>query len=76
LELSYDLVMQFPALPRVPLLMLYNDEEEPFPAQCSVLLQRGAPRYMDMECMAMLGMVLAARLQAAVEHKDENDLLA
>lgn len=75
LELSYDLVLELPALPRVPLLLLFNDEEDSFPAQCSVLLKADAARYLDMECLAMLGMVLAARLQAAMEHKDADNLL-
>ena len=76
LELSYDLVLEFPALPRVPLLLLFNDEEEPFPAQCSVLLRSDAARYLDMECLAILGMVLAARLQAALDSADAGELLS
>ncbi|WP_338606301.1 DUF3786 domain-containing protein [Desulfoferula mesophila] len=72
---SYDLVLRLPALPRVPLLLLYNDEEEPFPAQCSVLFQQDASRYLDMECMAILGMVLAHRLVAGLKGSAEQNLL-
>lgn len=73
--LSYDLVQRFQALPRVPLLLLFNDEEEPFPAQCSLLFRPDASRYLDMECMAMLGMVLAYRLVAARKGGSEQNLL-
>lgn len=62
LELSYDLCLQLPALPRVPMLLLFNDQDEGFPASCSLLFDQGAPDYLDMECLAMLGLVLAASL--------------
>ncbi|MCB2192305.1 MAG: DUF3786 domain-containing protein [Deltaproteobacteria bacterium] len=75
-ELSYDLVLRIPALPKVPLLLLYNDEEEPFPAQCSVLLKQDASRYLDMECMAMLGMILAQRLVAGLKGTLDQNLLS
>lgn len=57
-ELSYDLVMKFEMLPRVPLLLLFNDKDDDFPAQCKVLFEKRAERFLDMECLAMLGMVL------------------
>lgn len=59
LGLSYDLVRVVPALPRLPLLVLFNDVEGPLPAQCSVLFRDDAPAMMDMECLAMSGMALA-----------------
>ena len=40
---SYDVVMQFDALPRISLLLLFNDKDEEFPAECSVLFQRTLP---------------------------------
>lgn len=73
---SYDLVLRLPALPLVPLLLLYNDEDEPFPAQCSVLFRQDASRYLDMECMAMLGMVLAQRLVAGLKGNAGQNLLS
>ncbi|MEW5914153.1 MAG: DUF3786 domain-containing protein [Thermodesulfobacteriota bacterium] len=59
-EFSYDLRLRLPGLPRVPLLLLFNDQDKGFPAQCSVLFQADAARYLDMECIAMLGIVLAS----------------
>jgi hypothetical protein len=60
---SCDLAMCLPALPTVPLLMMFDDLDEEFPAQCSLLFQDRAPAYLDMECLAMLGMVLASWLK-------------
>jgi hypothetical protein len=54
---SYDLAMQFDALSKVPLLLLFNDRDEEFPAQCSVLFESRAERFLDMECLAMVGML-------------------
>ncbi|MBI4776013.1 MAG: DUF3786 domain-containing protein [Deltaproteobacteria bacterium] len=62
IEISCDLAVRFEALPRVPLLMLFNDRDEDFPAQCSLLFERRAEHYLDMECLAMVGIILAARL--------------
>ncbi len=55
---SYDLCMQFNALPKIPVLMLFNDADKEFPAQCMVLFERRAEKYLDMECLAMVGMLL------------------
>ena len=55
---SYDLCIQFTALPKIPLLMLFNDADEEFPARCAVLFERRAEKYLDMECLAMVGMLL------------------
>jgi hypothetical protein len=43
--------------------MMFDDLDEEFPAQCSLLFQDRAPAYLDMECLAMLGMVLASWLE-------------
>jgi len=67
MELSNDLSMRFEALPRVPLLMLYNDADEEFSAQCSVLFQRRAETYLDAECLAMVGRLLFTKLETAAE---------
>lgn len=56
---SADLAMMLPALPRVPVLLLYNDRDEEFPAQASLLFERRAEKYLDMECLAMVGWLLA-----------------
>jgi hypothetical protein len=62
-DVSCQLAFQFRALPRVPVFLLFNDADEDFPAQCTLLFQRDAASYLDMECLAMVGATLAARLQ-------------
>jgi hypothetical protein len=55
----YDISLVILALPKVPLLLLFNDADDEFPAACSVLFERRAERYLDMECLAMVGMLFA-----------------
>ena len=57
-EVAYDLFMQFDALPRVPIIFLFNDADDEFPAQSSVLFERRAEKYLDPECLAMAGRLL------------------
>jgi hypothetical protein len=66
-DFSYDLCMQFHALPKIPVLLLFNDGDEEFAARSAVLFERRAESYLDMECLAMVGMLLFEHLkQAAV----------
>jgi hypothetical protein len=65
IDVRYDLSMQFDALPRIPLLLLYNDADDEFPAKCSVLFESRAEVYLDAECLAMLGRLLFTSLQTA-----------
>lgn len=62
-EVSCQLAYRFQALPKVPVFLLFNDADEEFPAQSTVLFQRNAASYLDMECLAMVGSILAYRLQ-------------
>lgn len=59
LLLSYQFAARIQALPRIPLLLLFNDEDEDFPAQCTLLFERRAEKFMDMECLAIIGWLLA-----------------
>ncbi len=56
-KFPYDLCIQFDALPKVPLLLLFNNEDEEFPAQCGVLFEKRTEKFLDMECLAMVGML-------------------
>jgi len=62
-DISADLAVEFEALPRVPILMLFNDRDEDFEAHCSLLFERRAEKYLDMECLAMVGLTLAEWLK-------------
>ncbi len=66
-EYAYDLAMQFDALPKVPILLLFNDKDDEFPAQCSVLFEKRAEKYLDMECLAMVGMLFFEYLKAGTD---------
>ncbi|MBW1738733.1 MAG: DUF3786 domain-containing protein [Deltaproteobacteria bacterium] len=65
IEVTYDLSMQFDALPQVPVIMLYNDADDEFPAKCSILFERRAENYLDAECIAMVGRLLFTYLKKA-----------
>ncbi len=62
IELPYDLSMVFNPLPRVPVLLLFNDADDEFPAKCSVLFEQRAEKYLDAECLAIIGALLAGFL--------------
>ena len=62
-EFPYDLCMQFDALPKVPLLLLFNDQDEEFAAQCGVLFEKRTEKFIDMECLAMAGMLFCEYLK-------------
>ena len=62
IHLSHDLSIQFNALPKISVLLNFNDRDDEFPAQCSVLFQKQTEHYLDMECTAGLGNMLAALL--------------
>ncbi len=62
-EFPYDVAMTFEALPRISLLLLFNDVDDEFPAQCKVLFQKQSEFYLDPESLIMTGTYLAKRLQ-------------
>jgi hypothetical protein len=62
-------ILRFQALPRVPILMPFNHHDEDFPAQCSLLFENKTDKHLDMECLAMMGWVLAAWLRSGVKGK-------
>jgi hypothetical protein len=59
---TYDLSIQFHALPRIPVLLNFNDRDDLFPATVSILYRASAECYLDMECLAITGTLLAGRL--------------
>ncbi len=58
-DVSCQLAMRFNALPKVPVVLLFHDADEEFPAKATVLFQKNASSYLDMECLAMVGGILA-----------------
>ena len=62
MNISYDVSFQFDALPRISLLLLFNDGDDEFPAKCNVLFQKHAEFYLDPESLVMMGTVLTNNL--------------
>jgi hypothetical protein len=58
LDLNYQLIMKLYPLPKVPVLLLFDDMDEEFPAQCKILFERRAEHYLDPECLAIIGTLL------------------
>lgn len=67
LDVSYDLAMQVDGLARIPMVLLFNDAEESFPPECSLLFERQVETYLDAECIAMLAYRLASQLKHALK---------
>lgn len=63
--IACDLCRCFTPLPKVPLLLVFNDADADFPAAASVLFQRRADTFLDAESQAILGHALTRRLIAA-----------
>ena len=59
-----DLSRRFSPLPKVPLLLVFNDAEDGFPAAASVLFKKRASAFLDAESQAILGHRLTQRLVA------------
>ena len=65
-EYNYDVAVKLSMLPRVPVLLLFNDMDEEFSATCSVLFEQRTENFLDAECLAMLGVVLVEMLTASI----------
>ncbi len=63
---NYQLMMKFDSLPQVPIILLFNDADEEFPAQCLFLFERRAEKYLDAECLAIIGWLLADYLSQSL----------
>lgn len=63
--LGGDLCLRFPMLPKTPLTLVFYDEDEDFPSSARVLFDSSAPLFLDMECLAVLGLILADQLARA-----------
>jgi hypothetical protein len=63
---SHDAAYAFRFFPNYPALLLFYDAvpDEDFPAQCKILLDRNADRYLDIESIVLLGEEFAGRITA------------
>jgi len=67
MDIACDLCRCFIPLPRMPMLLVFNDADEEFPASASLLFEKRASTYLDAESQAILGHVLSNRLLAAAQ---------
>jgi hypothetical protein len=70
-DYPYDVALFFRALPCVPMLLLFNDADDEFPAQTTVLFEKRADQFLDAECLAMLAVALYEHLK----QKEKGDIL-
>jgi hypothetical protein len=50
---SWDISVAFDMLPRIPIRLRFNDKDDEFPAQSSILFRQSAESYIDMESLAI-----------------------
>jgi len=59
---AFDVAFMFQMLPRVPVFFRFNDRDDMFPAQTSILFRQSAEQHIDMECLAIGGTYLTGIL--------------
>lgn len=59
---SFDLSIQFHALPDVPVLLRFNDQDPPFPATCQILFPESAQNRLSIKSLGAIGTYLTGRL--------------
>jgi uncharacterized protein DUF3786 len=60
--LAFDVAFMFQMLPRLPVFFRFNDKDDMFPAQTSILFRQSAEKHIDMECLAIGGTYLTGLL--------------
>ncbi len=63
LDVSSDYAVRLPALPRVPLLILFHQADAEFAAACSLFFEQRARQFLDAESLAIPGWLVVAMLQ-------------
>jgi len=62
---SADLSFTLPALPKIPLGLTFYDADEDFPAEAKIFYDLTATNFLDLECLAVLGMIAVQELEQA-----------
>ncbi len=63
---SYDLCMRFTALPKIPVIVQFNDADEIFPAKAVFLFHDDAVQYLDLKSLAGITTYMAGLLISAL----------
>lgn len=69
MDITCDLCRRFTPLPKIPLLLVFNDADDDFPASASLLFEKRASTYLDAESQAILGHALTNRLLDAANDR-------
>ena len=69
---GFDVAFMFQMLPRLPVLFRFNDRDDTFPAQTSILFRQSAEKHIDMECLAIGGTYLTGLLIGDKSESEEN----
>ncbi|OQY52467.1 MAG: hypothetical protein B6230_02630 [Desulfobacteraceae bacterium 4572_89] len=59
---SYDICIRFKALPRIPIILNFNDRDDLMPAKASFLYHGDAEKYLDLECLSITSTYLTGQL--------------
>ncbi len=62
---KYDASFVFNALPGMPLQLKFYEADEDFPAEAKLFFDITAPNFLDLECLAVLGLILVLELEWA-----------
>ena len=65
MDIACDLCRRFAVLPKMPLLLVFHDGDDDFPAAASLLFEKRSSTYLDAESQAILGHALVNRLKDA-----------
>ncbi|MFP3866565.1 MAG: DUF3786 domain-containing protein [Desulfobacteraceae bacterium] len=69
-----DLCYRYPALPNLPLALIFYDADEELPASATVLYDQHSTFFLDLECLAVLGLILKDHLLEAQAQLAANPL--
>ncbi len=61
-DLPGDIAVAWDVLPRVPLLLVFNEADEEFPASARVFFEASAPNYLPTEDLSVLAEIAALRI--------------
>jgi hypothetical protein len=64
--LGGDVCLRFSAFPKIPVVLIFYDADDDFPSSARILFDSSALQFLDMECLAVLGMILADELAGAI----------
>lgn len=65
-DLPGDVAVAWDVLPRVPLLLIFNEADEEFPASARVFFDASAPNYLPTEDLSVLAELAALRILESV----------